>query len=162
MGEDKSSALNMDNKLETAFKSHYVHLIYSIYQLNVMIFVIGGKVMISRLKAHLIIHGFAVAHGGTAFALSQVPFADTAALTAETIAMVSLIVKECGASWGKATIEAFAAQQLARYVGVEAAKHGYKYIPLYGNTANAATSFAITEAVGWATYEACKAQAENS
>lgn len=116
--------------------------------------------MISRLKAHLLIHGFAAAHGGTAFALSQVPFADTAALTAETIAMVALIVKNCGSGWGQATIEAFAAQQLARFVGVEIAKHGYKYIPLYGNAANAVTSVAITEAVGWATYEACKAQAE--
>ena len=102
--------------------------------------------MISRLKAHLLIHGFAAAHGGTAFALSQVPFADTAALTAETIAMVALIVKNCGSGWGEATIEAFAAQQLARFVGVE--------------IANAVTSVAITEAVGWATYEACKTQAE--
>ena len=109
--------------------------------------------MISRLKAHLLIHGFAAAHGGTAFALSQVPFA-------ETIAMVALIVKNCGSGWGEATIEAFAAQQLARFVGVEIAKHGYKYIPLYGNAANAVTSVAITEAVGWATYEACKTQAE--
>ena len=114
--------------------------------------------MMSRIRAHIVIHSFAVAHGGTAFALSQVPFADTAALTAETIAMVAYIVKKCGASWDQAAIEAFAAQQLARFIGVEVAKHGYKYIPLWGNAANAATSIAITEAVGWVTYETCKLQ----
>lgn len=118
--------------------------------------------MMSRFKAHILIHGFAAAHGGTAFTLSQIPFADTAALTAETIAMVALIVKNCGASWKQATIEAFAAQQLARFVGVEVAKNGYKYIPLYGNAANAVTSIAITEAIGWATYEACKLQSSSS
>lgn len=155
--------MNIDNSAETTFKKHYVQMIYFIHQLNIKIFFRrGGKGMISRLKAHLIIHSFAAAHGGTAFVLSQVPFADTAALTAETIAMVALIVKKCGASWGQASIEAFAAQQLARFVGVEVAKHGYKYIPLYGNAANATTSLVITEAVGWATYEACKAQAENA
>lgn len=114
--------------------------------------------MMSKLEANIVIHGFAVIHGGTALVLSQVPFADTVALTAETIAMVSYVVKKCGASWKQAQIEAFAAQQLARFVGVEVAKQGYKYIPLYGNIANAGVSIAITEAIGWATYAACKVQ----
>ena len=112
--------------------------------------------MMTRSEAHKIIHGFTAAHAGTAFLLAQVPFGDTAALTAETIAMVALISKKCG--WSQASIEAFAAQYLARYVGVEAAKHVYKYIPFIGNIANAATTIAITEAIGWATYEACLQQ----
>lgn len=36
--------------------------------------------------------------------------------------MVALIVKKCGAGWTQAAIEAFAAQQLAQYVGVTAAR----------------------------------------
>ena len=114
--------------------------------------------MMTRSEAHKIIHRFTAAHAGTAFLLAQVPFGDTAALTAETIAMVALISKKCGAGWSQASIEAFAAQYLARYVGVEAAKHVYKYIPFIGNIANAATTIAITEAIGWATYEACLQQ----
>lgn len=115
--------------------------------------------MISKFHVGIIIHGFTALHAGTAFVLSQIPFFDTAALTAESVAMVALISKSCGASWTQAAIEAFAAQQLAQFVGVEAAKQVYKYIPLYGNVANSVTSGAITEAIGWATYEACKAAA---
>ncbi len=114
--------------------------------------------MMSRLAAHITIHGFTVAHAATAFFGAQIPLADTAALTAETIAMVALIVKKCGASWSQATIEAFAAQQLARFIGVTAAREGVKYIPVAGNVFSACATTAITEAIGWATYEACKAQ----
>lgn len=49
--------------------------------------------MMTRKEAGKLIHSFTAAHGGTAFLLSQVPFGDTAALTAETIAMVALIAK---------------------------------------------------------------------
>ena len=115
-------------------------------------------IMMTRKEAGKLIHGFTAAHGGTAFLLSHIPFGDTAALTAETIAMVALIAKKCGAGWTQATVEAFAAQFLAQYVGVEVAKHVYKYIPFFGNVANAATTIAITEALGWATYEACVQQ----
>lgn len=117
--------------------------------------------MMSRLGAHITIHGFTALHAATAFFGAQVPLADTAALTAETIAMVALIVKKCGAGWTQAGIEAFAAQQLARYVGVTAAREGVKYIPVAGNVFSAAATTAITEAVGWATYEACKIQAHS-
>ena len=118
--------------------------------------------MISESAARKIIHGAALAHAGTAGAMAQVPFADTAALTAETIAMVALIVKACGASWTQAAIESFVAQQLAQHVGVTAASEIIKYIPLWGNAFRAATTFGITEAIGWATYEACKAQSARS
>jgi uncharacterized protein (DUF697 family) len=116
--------------------------------------------MISRFSAHLIIHGFALSHGATAFFLDHVPVpgSATAALTAETVAMVAIIVKVCGASWTQATIEAFAAQQLARFVGVTVAREGAKYVPIFGPSFSACATTVITEAVGWATYEACRAQ----
>lgn len=114
--------------------------------------------MISKFKAHVLIHGFTILHAGTAGVLAQVPFADTAALTALTISMVTLIVKECGANWTQAAIESFAAQQLAQYVGVTAAREGIKYFPGPGNVFSAVATATITEAVGWATYAACKEQ----
>ena len=120
--------------------------------------------MISESVAHKIIHGFAVAavaHAGTTDFINvtaQSSFAGTAALTAETIAMVTLIVKKCGASWTQAAIESFVAQQLAQHVGVTAASEIIKYIPLRGNAFRAATTFGIIEAIGWATYEACRTQ----
>lgn len=118
--------------------------------------------MISRFEAHLIIHGFTALHAGTAFFAAPIPLADTAALTAETISMVALIVKRCGAGWTQAAIESFVAQQLAQYVGITAASEGIKYIPLAGGTFRALTTTAITEAIGWATYEACKVQSARS
>ena len=118
--------------------------------------------MISESAARKIIHGFAVAHAGTAGAMAQVPFADTATLTAETILMVTTLVKACGSSWTKAAIEAFVAQQIAQHVGVTAASEIIKYIPGFGNIFRAATTFGITEAIGWATYEACKVQSARS
>ena len=66
--------------------------------------------------------------------------------------------KKCGTGWSQEAVEAFAAQYLAQYVGIEAAKHVYKYIPFIGNIANAATTIAITEALGWTTYQACVQQ----
>lgn len=114
--------------------------------------------MISKFKAHLLIHGFTILHAGTAGVLAQVPLADTAALTTLTVSMVTLIVKSCGANWTTATIESFAAQQLAQYVGITVAREGIKYFPGPGNVFSAVTTATITEAVGWATYEACKVQ----
>ena len=52
--------------------------------------------MMTRKEAGKLIHGFTAAHGGTAFLLPQIPFADTAALTAEMLTMVTLIAKKCG------------------------------------------------------------------
>ena len=97
-------------------------------------------IMMTRKEAGKLIHGF------------------TAALTAETIAMVALIAKNRGAGCPQAAVEPFAVQYLAQYVVIEAAKHVYKYIPFIGNIANAATTIAITEALGWATYEVCVQQ----
>jgi uncharacterized protein (DUF697 family) len=118
--------------------------------------------MISKNEAHAIIHSFAAAHAGTAFAMAQIPFADTAALTAETISMVSIIVARCGNSWTQAAIESFVAQQLAQYAGVTAASEFSRFFPGFSNIFRACTSCAITEAIGWATYEACKVQSARS
>ena len=115
--------------------------------------------MISESVAHKIIHGFAVAHAGTAGAMAQVPFAGTAALTAETIAMVALIVKACGARWTQTAIESFVAQQIAQHIGVIATSESIKYIPtIGGGIFTSLTTTKIIEAIGWATYEACRTQ----
>lgn len=53
-------------------------------------------IIMTRKEAGKLIHGFTAAHGGTAFLLPQIPFADTAALTAEMLTMVTLIAKKCG------------------------------------------------------------------
>ena len=61
--------------------------------------------MISESVARKIIHSSAIGLTVINPTMPQANFADTAALTAETIAMVALIVKACGASWTQAAIE---------------------------------------------------------
>lgn len=112
--------------------------------------------MLSKLSAHIMIHSWAVIHGATAFYLAQTPEGDTLALTAETVAFVVTLAHACGADWDTATASAAAAQAGASFTGLaiaEGARHYAKYIPVAGNVFNAATSIAITEAIGFSVYK---------
>lgn len=111
--------------------------------------------MLSKFRAHCIIHTFALTHGVTAFCLAQTPEGDTLALTAETITFIISLAKACGAKWTVAMAKATATQAIANYTGVaiaETARHYIKYIPVAGNTFNAGTSIAICECIGWTVY----------
>lgn len=109
----------------------------------------------TKLKAHLWIHGWSLAHGATATATAQAPDGGFLLLTAETLTAVGLFSKACGASWSKAFIESFVKQQFANRVGVEVARQTAGKIPVLGNAFNGLTSAAITEAILWETYAMC-------
>lgn len=109
----------------------------------------------TKLSAHIWIHGWAAIHGVTAAATAQTPDGGFLALTAETITAVGALSKACGASWSKSFIESFVKQQFAQRVGVEIARQTAGKFPVYGNLFNGATSVAITEAILWETYAMC-------
>ena len=100
----------------------------------------------------IMIHGFAVAHAGTAFALAQTVVGDTAALTGLTIAMIVSISMVNGANWSISKGFAFLGVYAGTYFGTMGAVTLIKWIPGLGNVANAAVSFTLTEVMGWATY----------
>lgn len=110
----------------------------------------------TKLGAHVWIHGWSLVHGATATATAQSPEGGASILTVETIAAVTSFSKLCGASWTRAFIESFVKQQLAERIGVEVARQTVGKIPVAGNAFNGATSFFITELILWDVYEMCK------
>ena len=109
--------------------------------------------MVNKKKlTGFIIHGFAVAHAATAFTLAQTLVGDEAALTALTIAMIVTVAKINGADWSVSKAFSYLGVFAGGYFGSRGAVFLIKWIPGIGNLANATVSFALTEAMGWATY----------
>lgn len=99
-----------------------------------------------------IIHGFAVAHAVTAFSLSQTLVGDEVALTSLTVGMVISISRVNGQDWGVSEGLALIGTMAGYYLGSRGLVFLVKWIPGIGNAANAATTFAVTELLGWTTY----------
>ena len=101
---------------------------------------------------NVLIHGFAIAHGVTAAALSQTMGGDDAALTALTVAMMISISRVYKTPWGVGEGLAVLGCFAGFYVGTRGALFLVKWIPGIGNAANAIVTMGITEILGWATY----------
>lgn len=103
------------------------------------------------LIAHVLIHGFALAHATTAAALSQTIAGDEAALTALTITMImaisSLYNQPLKVSEAFAVLGIFA----GHYLGTRGMILCVKWIPGIGNIANAIATTVTTETLGWIT-----------
>lgn len=104
----------------------------------------------------LMIHGFAVAHAATAFALAQTMVGDEAALTVLTIAMIECVARVNDRKWGAAEAFAVMGVMAGGYIGTRLGVAFVKWIPGLGNGANAAATFATTEILGWITYTLVK------
>lgn len=102
----------------------------------------------------IIIHGFAVAHATTAFALAQTMVCDEPALTVLTIAMLECVARANGRKWG--FTDALAVFGVGGYLGTRLGVAFVKWIPGIGNGANAAATFATTELLGWIAYTLVK------
>lgn len=102
------------------------------------------------------IHGFAVAHAATAFALAQTMVGDEAALTVLTIAMIECIARINDRKWGAAEALAVMGVMAGGYIGTRLGVAFVKWIPGIGNGANAAATFATTEILGWIGYTLVK------
>lgn len=105
---------------------------------------------------NVLIHGFAVAHGVTAAALSQTMGGDDAALTILTITMMVSISRVYNRPWGVGEGLAVLGCFAGFYVGTRGALFLVKWVPGIGNAANAITTMVITETLGWATYAIVK------
>lgn len=99
-----------------------------------------------------IIHGFAVAHTAAAALLSQTMVGDEAVLTALTISMIVCIARANNRSWGAGEALSVIGVLAGWYLGTRGALFLIKWIPAIGNTANAVTTFGVTELLGWTTY----------
>ena len=109
----------------------------------------------SKVAAHLWIHGWSLAHGITAATTAKLPDGGYTVLTAETIAAVLSFSKACGATWSRAFIESFVKQQLANRIGVMISQQVIGKIPVAGEVYNGIASAGITEAILWETYARC-------
>ncbi len=99
-----------------------------------------------------IIHGFAVAHAVAAAALAQTLVGDEVVLTTLTISMILVIARINKRSWEVGDALSFIGILAGTYLGSRGAVLLVKWIPLIGNAANAITTFAVTEIIGWATF----------
>lgn len=104
----------------------------------------------------VIIHGFAVAHAATAFALAQTMVGDELALTVLTIAMVECVARVNDRKWGVAEALAVISVLAGGYIGTRLGVAFIKWIPGIGNGANAAATFTTTEILGWIAYTLVK------
>lgn len=110
----------------------------------------------TKLRAHLWIHGWSLAHGLTAAATAQAPDGGFALLTLETCTAVGSFSKLCGATWSDTFIQTFVKQQLANRMGTEILRQTAGKVPIVGNALNGTISLTVTEAILWETYYRCK------
>lgn len=104
----------------------------------------------------IIIHGFALAHAATAFALAQTIVGDEVALTVLTIAMIECIARVNDRKWGVAEALAVIGVLAGGYVGTRLGVALIKWVPGFGNGANAVATLATTELLGWIAYTLVK------
>lgn len=111
----------------------------------------------TKLEAHLYIHGWSLAHGVTAAATAQSPEGGFGILTLETCTAVAVLSKICGARWDETFIRTFVKQQFAEHAGKEILRQTAGKIPGAGNILNGTISLSVTEAILWETYYMCNA-----
>ncbi len=104
-------------------------------------------------KAHIIIHGAAIAAGTAAAGLAQLPTADNLVITPIQLAMIISIANIHGIQLSKAAGLSALTIASAGVVGRSVSQVLVGWIPGIGNAINASTAAGITEAIGWAAYK---------
>ncbi len=105
-------------------------------------------------RAHIIIHGFAVAAAATSAVSSLIPFigplaGDTIALTALTIGMTVMLADLFEKKLEEGALTSFAAVIVGMTIGTALGKGLLSLLPGIGSVANAAATFTLHEATGW-------------
>lgn len=105
-------------------------------------------------KGHIIIHSFAVAAAVWSGAWALVPvagpvLADTAGLTAITVAMTYSLARLFGKEIEESGIWTFASVVLGFALGNSLLKAAASLIPVFGSAVNATITLALHEAIGW-------------
>ena len=102
-----------------------------------------------REKCHYIIHGAAAAAGTVGAGLAQIPLSDSAVIIPTQIAMVVGLGKVFGQHITDSAAKGLALASIGTLVGRGISQVLLGWIPVLGNTINAATAASITEALGW-------------
>ena len=105
-----------------------------------------------RQKVHGIIHTHAVASAAVGAGLAQLPGSDAPVLCGIQTTMIMTIASEHGVALSKAAAAQLILPFSATCVGRGFSQWAIGWIPLWGNTINASTAAALTEAIGWAAH----------
>lgn len=106
--------------------------------------------MTNNDKIHAIIHSAATAAAAAGAGLAQIPGSDNAVITPIQMAMIAAIGEVHGQKLSKAVALSTLSSASAGIAGRTVSQVLIGWIPGLGNTINASTAFAITEAIGWA------------
>jgi len=101
-------------------------------------------------KVHGIIHAASIAAATVGAGLAQLPGADAPVLTAIQTTMIIAVAHEHSAAITKAIAADLLLTFVATQLGRGISQWLFGWVPVWGNTINAATAAAPTEAVGWA------------
>ena len=103
-----------------------------------------------KAKCHGIIHGAAAAAAGVGAGLAQIPLSDNAIITPIQIGMVISLGAVIEINLSKSAAAAILGTVATGAIGRGISQVLLGWIPGIGNTVNASTAAAITEAAGWA------------
>ena len=109
--------------------------------------------MTRTVAIHGIIHAASLASAGVGAGLAQVPGSDSAVIIPIQLAMINSIAFEHGTQISKSAAITLIGTQAAAMVGRKISQVLIGWIPAAGNTINAATAAALTEALGWSTHK---------
>ena len=101
-------------------------------------------------KIHGIVHVASAASAGVGAGLAQIPGADAPVLVTIQGAMIMAIADEHGVKISKAAATDLILTFTATMAGRGISQWVAGWIPGFGNTINATTAAALTEAIGWA------------
>ncbi|MHB1153752.1 MAG: hypothetical protein ACYCWE_02930 [Eubacteriales bacterium] len=104
-----------------------------------------------KIKCHVIIHGASAAAAGVGAGLAQIPLSDNVIITPIQIGMIISLGAVIEIHLSKSAATAILATVATGTIGRGISQVLLGWIPGVGNTVNASTAAAITEAAGWAT-----------
>ena len=104
-----------------------------------------------KKRVQVIIHATSVEAAAVGLATAQVP-GDKLIIGGFQVEMIMDIASEFGIVMTKSAASALFQSTIASFIGPQVASGIIKYVPGLGNIVNASVAAAITETIGWATY----------
>ena len=102
-------------------------------------------------RVQVIVHTVSLEAAAIGAATAQIP-GDKFIIGGFQVEMIIDIASEFGVIMTKSAARALFQASIASVIGPQIASGIVKYVPLWGNIVNASVAAAITETIGWATY----------
>jgi uncharacterized protein (DUF697 family) len=102
-------------------------------------------------RIQVIVHTVSLEAAAIGAATAQIP-GDKFIIGGFQVEMIMDIASEFGVVMTKSAASALFQSAIASVIGPQIAAGIVKYVPLWGNVVNASVAAAITETIGWATY----------